>query len=211
MDMNDTGTNAFINAANTIGNTIANNASAWTGKDYATVAALLFGPVLAIWVAEILRKREEFRKRQIHVFRNLMATRTITMNFKHIEALNIVELEFYDHRKVMDCWRLYRTHLDDTAYSKRDIAAWENDRAKLMVDLLYEMSISLGLSYDKSDIQKGVYYPKGYADTEQQQLELRKLLLQLLRGERQLPMRAEVYPIQPPHPPAETEPPEVSA
>ena len=169
------------------------------------IVALFTGPIAAVQVAEYLRKKEEFRKLQIHVFRTLMATRTTTLHFKHVEAMNLVELEFYNERKVMDCWRLYRNHLDDQAHIKRDVDSWDNDRNKLLIDLLYEMSISLGYSYDKSQIQKGVYYPTGYADIENENTETRKLWLEVLRGQRQIPMKAEVWTNQPPN----TTPPEM--
>jgi hypothetical protein len=169
------------------------------------IVALFTGPIAAVQVAEYLRKKEEFRKRQIHVFRTLMATRTTNLHFKHVEAMNLVELEFYNERKVMDCWRLYRNHLDDQAYIKRDVPSWDNDRNKLLIDLLYEMSISLGYSYDKSQIQKGVYYPAGYVDIENENKETRKLWLEVLRGQRQIPMKAEVWTNQPP----KTMPPEM--
>jgi hypothetical protein len=164
------------------------------------IVALIGGPIAAVQIAEFLRKKEEFRKRQIHVFRTLMATRTTTLYFNHIEALNLVEIEFYKEREVMDCWQLYRTHLDDQAYIKRDVASWEKDRNKLLIDLLYEMSISLNYSFNKSQIQKGVYYPSGYQLVENQNTETRKLWLEVLKGERQIPMKAEVYTNQPPPP-----------
>ena len=173
--------------------------------DIIMIVALVGGPIAAVQIAEYLRKKEEFRKRQIHVFRTLMATRTTTLYYNHIEALNLVEIDFSKERKIMDCWQLYRNHLDDQAYIKRDVASWENDRSKLMIDLLYEMSISIGYSYDKSQIQKGVYYPSGYQNIENQNAETRKLWLEVLKGERQIPMKAEVYTNQPP----KTTPPEM--
>jgi hypothetical protein len=151
-------------------------------------------------------KREENLKRRMQVFRVLMATRSITLNFNHVEALNLVEVEFYNDSKVMECWRQYRIHLDDQQYIKRDVAAWDKDRNKLLVDMLYEMSIVLGYTYVKSEIQKGVYYPSGYANTENEAAKTRTLWLEILEGKRQIPMKAEVWTNQPPvnNPPGQT-------
>jgi hypothetical protein len=55
------------------------------------------------------------------------------------------------------------------------------------------MGIAVGYSFDKSQIKAGAYYPGGYSDAEVDQLEARKLWLEVLRGQRPLPMRAEVF------------------
>jgi len=69
--------------------------------------------------------------------------------------------------------------------------------------LLYEMSITLGYAYEKSHIQQGVYYPQSYSDSENENVEIRRLWLAVLKGDRQFPMRAEVFaspqvPVMPP-------------
>jgi len=53
--------------------------------DIIMIVALVGGPIAAVQIAEYLRKKEEFRKRQIHVFRTLMATRTTTLYYNHIK------------------------------------------------------------------------------------------------------------------------------
>lgn len=79
---------------------------------------------------------------------------------------------------------------------------WAARKAELLVELLFEMGVALGYSFDKSHIKSGTYYPGGYSDAEIDNLEARKLWLEVLRGTRPLPMRAEVYA-----PPPQTQPP----
>jgi hypothetical protein len=161
--------------------------------DIIMIVALFGGPIAAVWISESRRRKDEIQHQRIHVFRTLMATRTTTLYQNHIEALNLVEIEFYNDRRIMDAWQLYRNHLDDSEFIKRDLLAWDKERNKLLIDLLYEMSIVLGYSFDKSQIQQGVYYPTGYQRVENENAEARTLWLQVLKGERQLPMKAEVY------------------
>jgi hypothetical protein len=166
--------------------------------DIIMIIALILGPIAAVQIAECLRKRQETRERRVRIFKTLMATRTTNLYANHIEALNLVEVEFFNDRQVMDRWRLYRNHLDDAEFSTRDYAGWNTVRKNKINDMLYEMSVALGYKYDKSHIEKGVYYPAGYGEIENQQTEIRTLLLKILRGERQFPMKAEVWTNQPP-------------
>ena len=52
------------------------------------------------------------------------------------------------------------------------------------------MAKDLKIPFPKSLIKSGSYYPKGFVDAENQQAELRKLLLEVLNGERSIPVRA---------------------
>ena len=186
----------------------------WTVKvtDLVIIVALVVGPILAVQITEYLRKSDEAKKRKIHIFRTLMSTRSVPLSPAHIEALNLVEIEFHwfrrQERRVIDCWRLYLAHLNDRNYP---LESWPIRKTDLLIDQLYEMSGALGFSYDKSQIRSGTYYPSGWQEAENEQMEARKLWLQVLQGQRQLPMRVEVsnapQPTPPPQPPALPAPP----
>jgi hypothetical protein len=175
----------------------------WTVRvtDVLTILAIIAGPILAVQITEYLRKSGEATKRKIHIFRTLMATRSVPLSAAHIESLNLVEIEFrssrHQERRVVDCWRLYLAHLNDRNYPQE---AWAARKGDLLIDLLYEMSGVLGFSYDKSQIKSGTYYPSGWQEAELEQIEARKLWLDVLRGQRTLPM--QVFP-----PPASPAPP----
>jgi hypothetical protein len=170
--------------------------------DIAIVIATLLGPFLAVYVTEQQRKKADVRNRKIHIFRTLMATRSACLAASHIEALNLVEVEFdssqRQERAVVDSWRMYLAHLNDSNYP---VESWEARRSDLLLELLYSMSLALGYSYDKSQIKTGTYYPRGYGDAESDHLQTRKLWLEVLKGERALPMKA--FTSQPPPPPAQ--------
>jgi hypothetical protein len=172
--------------------------------DIAIVLATLTGPFLAVYVTERQRKSADVRNRKIHIFRNLMATRSAPLSQHHIEALNLVEVEFDHHshpeKEVVDCWRLYLAHLNDRNYPRE---AWGARKVDLLMELLYSMATALGYSYSKSEIKSGTYYPEGWQNAESENAEIRKQWLSILKGESQLPMKAEVFITQ-------TEPPKPS-
>ena len=127
-----------------------------------------------------------------------MATRSSNLIYSHIEALNLVEIEFDGsnprEKRIIDCWRLYIAHLNSKDYPPLN---WEIRRKELLIDLLYEISNLLGYSHDKSQIQSGAYYPQGYVNLENENTETRQLWLEVLRGNRKIPMKAEVYASSP--------------
>jgi hypothetical protein len=158
------------------------------------IVAVFVGPIVAVQLTEYLRNRQEIHKRRVHIFRTLMATRRSNLAVAHIEALNLLELEFHSSdpqdKKVVDGWKMYLAHLCDPNYQPKD--GWEQRRQELLVDLLYEISLAIGYSFDKSGIKTGAYAPQAYIDFESENTETRKLWLEVLRGQRELPMRASV-------------------
>ena len=158
------------------------------------IVAVFAGPIVAVQLTELLRKRQDTHKRRVHIFRTLMATRRSNLAVTHIESLNLLELEFrssnQQDKKVVDSWKMYLSHLCDPNYQPKD--GWEQRRQDLLVDLLYEMNLAIGYSFEKSSIKTGAYAPQAYLDFESQNTETRLLWLEILRGSRELPMRASV-------------------
>ena len=152
--------------------------------DLITIGALIIGPILAVQITEFLRKQEAERRRRVHIFRTLMATRRTNLDPKHVEALNLVEFEFRPrgHRKVVDSLKLYIVHLN----TPWEAQFWESRRNELLAKLLYEMSECLGYNYDQAQIQTGAYSPSGWTTTSGENEEQRKLWLEVLRGQRTL-------------------------
>jgi hypothetical protein len=163
--------------------------------DIVMILAVIAGPIIAVQITEYLRTRQDQRLRKVHLFRTLMATRSATMTPAHIEALNLVEIEFISgktlDREVLDSWKLYLAHLNDINYPKD---SWGARRADLLVDLLYSMSKALHYDYDKAHIKSGAYYPQGYGESEAEQIQIRKLTLEILKGTRGLPVSAVTIP-----------------
>lgn len=152
----------------------------WTIKvtDLAVVFAALLSPLIAVQVTEWIRRNQEARNRKLHVFRTLMSTRAASLAPTHVEALNLIDIEFQvsvaEEKKVVDAWKLYHAHLGDQQYPPEQ---WPVRKAELLVDLLYEMAVSLGYDFDKAHIKSSSYYPKGYGETEEEQHRLRRAIL----------------------------------
>lgn len=127
-----------------------------------------------------------------------MSTRASTLAPSHVEALNLIDIEF-DAKKakekpVIDAWKLYHSHLNDQSYE--DNEAWMKRTELLLVDLLHAMSICLGYPFDKAHIKNSSYYPRGHGEVEFDQHATRKALVEVLEGRKPLSVISWMAPEQ---------------
>src|SRR5439155_23554849 len=66
-----------------------------TPSDWLTVAAIVLAPLVALRVSVWLDRRKEKRQRQFLIFQTLMATRASGLAPEHVQALNMIDVEFY--------------------------------------------------------------------------------------------------------------------
>ena len=162
--------------------------------DWGVVFATLVGPILAVWASEWRQRRRAVKDRKEWVFRTLMTTRGAKMQPLHVEALNHIVFAFpqQSHPEVFDAWNLYHAQLS-THYGQtpEEFARWSDKVDDLFSSLVHLMAKELGIPFPKSLIKSGGYYPKGFVDYENQQSELRALALEVLKGDRAIPVRAQ--------------------
>lgn len=152
-----------------------------------TIVAIVIGPLLAVQATYWIDVRRERRNRRISIFRTLMATRAANISPAHVEALNSIDLEFTDKKfkPVKLAWKAYLAHLNN-----KEIAPelWGTKRTELLVDLLHSMGKCLNYDFDKTGIEWGAYFPIAHGEVENDQVEIRKGLKSLLKGELVLPL-----------------------
>ncbi len=169
-----------------------------TISDGLMLVAVLLAPILAVQVQKALERYREDRARKLQVFKTLMATRAATLSPEHVQALNMIDLEFHGpkHRAVTVAWKEYLDHLamfpkDDEKFQ----VVWADKRADLLTGLLMEMGKSLEYQFDAVQVKKGIYAPEGHAQIEDEQVLLRRGLIQLLYGNRSLKMDVQSFPV----------------
>lgn len=169
-------------------------------SNWVMIFAIVMGPILAVQVQKILEGIKEGKERRIRVFKDLMATHASALAYQHVVALNMVGLEFHDKKytKVLNAWKTYLDHLG--SFSKDDEAmakVWVEKTNDLLSDLLYEMGSSLGFEFDKVHIKKAGYIPKAYADQENEQNFIRRSLVEVLMGNKSIPLNIVSFPVDP--------------
>ena len=109
-------------------------------EGWLTIIAIVLGPILALWAQRISDRRRE-AKSKTWVFRELMATRTARLSARHVEALNLIDLEYDQKRSrdrtVLDAWRLYLDSLSNTPPEPQRPSHFQR-RDELFVDVMYD-------------------------------------------------------------------------
>lgn len=171
-----------------------------------TILALITGPILAVQAQKWIEQLRALKERQKWVFKTLMATRATPTDPLHVQALNMIDLEFSgkssEEEAVRVAWKVLLNCLNNCPQDFNDsgfqaqFAVWNAQVSSSSVELLYKMSIAVGYSFDKVHLEKGAYFPKGHADFQNEQSMLRKGELDVLYGRRPLYITAVPPPQQ---------------
>ena len=159
-------------------------------SDALMILAVLLAPFVAVQVQKWLEFGRERRSRKMDVFRTLMTTRANPVSLPHVQALNMIDIEFsgtgQEAKAVVEAWKLYHDHLNTP---DEDTSRWRNRSGELLVDLLYLMSRSLGYEFDKVQLKRGIYSPQAHGDEIMYQQLARRAVLDILRGNRAIPIQ----------------------
>lgn len=170
-----------------------------TVTDWLTIVAIFLGPIVAVRVTRYLDDKKEARERKLRVFKTLMATRGAALSPTHVEALNLIDLEFSSRnrkdKEVIDAWKAYLDHLQ-TTYIPLD--QWGPRRVELLVELLHKMSIVLKYQFDKTHVKNAVYSPRGHGELDDDQTVIRRGLRELFEMKKVIPMYVTNWPAQAP-------------
>jgi len=167
-------------------------------------AATIARPVLAVQAQKFIERATQRRNAQLQVFYWLMATRATRLSTEHVQALNRIELEFRGRsakeKAVRDAWRLYADKLNEGAPAQTEAAlmAWATSRDQLFTELVFSMSQALGYDFDRVQIMRGVYYPRGHGEIEERQRNILISLERVLDGSQAIPMKVTEFPFQQP-------------
>jgi hypothetical protein len=162
-------------------------------------AATVLGPVLAVQVQKYLERWREENERRHSIFKVLMATRASRLAANHIEALNLIDIEFPATRKrfkkVRSAWKAYFSHLNEKPPNDMQIhPVFFAKRTELFTDMLYEMAAALGYDFDKTQISKDVYSTIYHENLEADQQTIRTKLVEILTGKASFPMAVVQFP-----------------
>lgn len=159
--------------------------------EWILITVTFLAPVAPVQAQKWIERHREKRRGKDYVFRTMMATRAARVSAEHVQALNMIDLEFYGggakEKKVREVWRQYLDHLN-TRHDKEAAAAWGMRQDDLFVDLLYEMANCLGYDFDKTHIKNSSYSPVAHGNLEQDQNLIRWGLVNILTGKAAFPI-----------------------
>jgi hypothetical protein len=155
-------------------------------ETWAIVAATGLGPILAVGLTLWREAVNSKYNRRLHVFRTLMSTRRLAISLDHVNAINLVEVDFYKCRKVEAAWGIYKSHLNDN--SRPEDESWREKKEQLLSKLLSEIAIVLGFKIPAMDIFKGGYAPVGWALRDLQGIGALEYINELSQGKKCVPI-----------------------
>lgn len=157
-----------------------------------TIVAILTGPIAALWIQRWLDKKREIRKRRSELFRTIWATRTYPqrLQYRHVEALNMVGIDFAGDSSVIEAWEEYLDRLNSPVpddeiqktqfFSERDVK---------FHNLIFAISQSVGYKFTRLEVEKQHYAPIAHGNWAEQETVLRNGLTGLFKNETALPIR----------------------
>lgn len=162
------------------------------------IVAVVVAPLMAVQVQKYLERYREDRGRRLNVFKTLMATRATPASPDHVQALNMIDLEFQGskYKSVTDAWKTYLDHLSHPPGEGENLQpGWDAERIGYLSRLLIEMGGTLGYDFDEVHIKRASYLPGAQARVENENMLLRNGLIRLLHGDTSLKMDIESLPV----------------
>ena len=165
-----------------------------TISDWLVIAAVIVGPILAVQIQKFIESRNAIKDRKMQIFRTLMATRATPISPLHVEALNMIDIEFHKDKTIVGAWKLlldnfanYPKDPKESNYQTRLTSSAERS-SELLSDLLYEMAKALNYDFDKVHLRRGAYIPQGHTDIELEQGFIRRSMTDLFLGKKSIPI-----------------------
>lgn len=149
--------------------------------------AVFAAPLIALYLQRRADERRRSAARRQEIFNVLWVNRTRPFWIARTDALNRIDIEFYDEPKVREAWQDLFAHYNAKNEGVPDPQV-VRERGELYVTLLYELSQALGYRFAKSYIRDNAYRPSFHGEVDQIEIETRRRVLDLLRGDA-LPVR----------------------
>jgi hypothetical protein len=163
--------------------------SFWSLKlgDILTILAVGLSPLIAVLLQKWFEQRGATHNQRLWIFKTLMATRTAPLDLNHVNALNMIPLEFRDKRykDLLRQWEIYLRHLGMSPADQ----AWNERRNTLLANLLVEMGKQLGFKFDTTHVTSEVYRPQYHGNVQVELDLIRAGVLQIIQGDRKFPVQ----------------------
>lgn len=176
-----------------------------TVSDWLLVAAAIIGPILAVQAQKMVERFTEDRRSKKRIFYVLMANRATQMAPDRVQALNMIDLEFRSNasffrrnrtKPITDAWKILLDEFNSgTDGNPEQVKAWNRRCDELTVNLLHAMSQYLGYDFDKVQLRRGIYYPKGHVDREIMQENILENINNIVKGEQSIGMHITSVPV----------------
>lgn len=168
--------------------------------NWLTLLAIILGPILAVQIQKHLEKSRDEKQRKLYIFKTLITTRRARLSWNHVQALNMIDLEYRGksekEKAVIAAWKIYNDHLQ--GFNHNDISelyakGWNDKYDEYFNDLLFKMSIAQNYDFDMVTIKRSAYSPGAHGFQEDDELTIRKGMVKLFSGNYFLPVEIKDF------------------
>jgi hypothetical protein len=148
--------------------------------DWNTVAALVIGPMLALFAQRLLDHIREKRKQRVQLYLTVMSLRASWLHFDSMRALNSIDTIFdrASDQEVRSAWRSVIAHgttkRPDGTEFEEEAKAWDDRLVDLRVDLYQLLGKAVGYNHTIDYIKTQIYAPQYHIDAEIEAMMIRK-------------------------------------
>lgn len=161
----------------------------------ATLVAIFLSPIFALRVSAHLDRKKETIQRRMDIFRALMKTRNTQLDAHHVQALNLIEVDFHGAVDVVSAYADYIKFRRKKEPTERALLEEHyKDGQTLLMILIHKISLELKYKFDKKDLEDNAYAPVGWQNTASLNEANALALNKLLHGETKLPISVSAEP-----------------
>jgi hypothetical protein len=117
-----------------------------------SVVAIFAAPVTALWVQGRREAQKALTLRREQIFKALWVNRRRQFYVARVDALNLIDVEFYGEQKVIDAWQDLFSHYEKEHPGLNEDQIFR-EREEKFATLLYEISQVLGYKFGKAHIR----------------------------------------------------------
>lgn len=171
-------------------------------KDWWLLIGAVMGPILAVAATRIVDELRDNRARRNAVFVSLMSTRRAQLTPEHVQALNLIEIEFANSQRVISELKAYMALMEERTLP---LSRFERDEAvksaqkqadedlirrrrRAFGSLVQAIGKKIGRNVDRYDIVEGGYYPGGWGEAETLQLDNMRRINDILNWRERFPV-----------------------
>lgn len=152
-----------------------------------SVLAIMAAPISALWIQRKIQTDKALRERRQAIFKALWVNRRRQFWVARVDALNMIDIEFIGHQRVLDAWQALFAHYTRTDHPGTQDQIF-NEREELFATLLYEMSQVLKYKFSRTYVRDNIYRPILHGEMDMMEFETRRLINGLLKSDA-LPIR----------------------
>ena len=128
--------------------------------DWATLAALVFGPLLALLISMLSEQRRRAKEPKLLIARTLFLTRHLPGDSSYSAAINAIPFTFEGDKSVIDAWQKYHdaASVITDQENMKDVCTATSEK---QVALIMAINRHLGIKIPEDAVRKGTYASGG--------------------------------------------------